>query len=66
MVGTVKWFDARKGYGFIVGEDGGEIFVHYSGIVMDGYKSLREGRRVEYDVEQSDKGPQAVGVRIAK
>ncbi len=61
--GTVKWFNAEKGYGFITGEDGQDVFVHFSAIQMDGYKSLHEGQRVSYDVTQGDKGPQASNVR---
>ena len=63
MKGTVKWFNAQKGYGFITGEDGNDVFVHYSGIAMDGYKSLEEGAAVSYDVTQGAKGPQAVNVQ---
>ena len=60
--GTVKWFNAEKGYGFITGEDGNDVFVHYSGLNMEGFKSLYEGEAVEYDVIQGQKGPQAVNV----
>ena len=60
--GTVKWFNAEKGYGFITGEDGNDVFVHYSGLNMDGFKSLEEGQEVEYDVTEGAKGPQAVNV----
>ena len=63
MQGIVKWFDNRKGYGFIEGDDGGEIYVHYTGIVCEGFRKLRHGRRVEYDMEQTPSGPQAVNVR---
>lgn len=61
--GTVKWFNAEKGYGFIT-VDGSDqdIFVHYSEIQMDGYRSLQEGQQVEFSVGQGDKGPQAEGV----
>ncbi|EFG48531.1 cold shock domain-containing protein [Brevibacterium sp. UMB10442] len=61
--GTVKWFNAEKGYGFIT-VDGSDqdIFVHYSEIQMDGYRSLQEGQQVEFNVGQGDKGPQAEGV----
>ena len=61
--GTVKWFNAEKGYGFIT-VDGGEqdVFVHWSAIQMDGYRSLEEGQQVEFEVEQGDKGLQAVNV----
>ncbi len=61
--GTVKWFNAAKGYGFIGREDGeNDIFVHYSAIVMDGYRRLREGQRVEFSIEQGAKGLQAANV----
>jgi CspA family cold shock protein len=61
--GTVKWFNADKGYGFIAVDGGRDVFVHFSAIQMDGYRSLEEGQRVEFEVEQSDRGPQAVAVR---
>ncbi|MEJ7794115.1 MAG: cold-shock protein [Nocardioides sp.] len=62
--GTVKWFNAEKGFGFIAQEDGGDdVFVHYSAIVTQGYKTLDENQKVEFDVTQSDKGPQAENVR---
>ncbi len=62
--GTVKWFSNEKGYGFIAREDGqDDVFVHHSKITMDGYRSLTEGQRVEFDVEQGDKGLQAVNVQ---
>lgn len=61
--GTVKWFNAEKGYGFItVDRSDQDIFVHYSEIQMDGYRSLQEGQQVEFNVGQGDKGPQAEGV----
>ena len=60
--GKVKWFDARKGYGFIIQDEGGEIFVHFTGIAGEGYKTLEEGQAVEYDIEETPKGPQAVRV----
>ena len=63
--GTVKWFNAEKGFGFIAVDGGQDVFVHYSAISMDGYKSLDEGQRVEFEVVQGDKGPQADAVRLA-
>lgn len=63
MRGTVKWFSDRKGYGFITGEDGQDVFVHFSAIQTTGYKSLAEGDQVEYEVTTSPKGPQAINVR---
>ena len=60
--GTVKWFNNQKGYGFISDEAGNDIFVHYSGLNMEGYKSLEEGQEVEFEIFQGEKGPQAVNV----
>jgi CspA family cold shock protein len=60
--GTVKWFNDSKGFGFITREEGSDIFVHYSSIQGDGFKSLAEGDRVSFDVEKGDKGPKAVNV----
>jgi CspA family cold shock protein len=60
--GKVKWFNNAKGYGFIGREDGPDVFVHYSSIQLDGYKSLKEGDEVEFDIVQGEKGPQADGV----
>lgn len=65
MTGKVKWFNAEKGFGFIEGEDGKDVFVHFSAITMDGYKTLDEGVAVEFDVIEGAKGPQAVEVRLA-
>ena len=63
MTGTVKWFDAGKGYGFISTPDGKDIFVHFSAIQTDGYKSLAEGDRVEFEVKDGgNRGPQAANV----
>ena len=64
MTGKVKWFDSKKGYGFITGENGKEIFVHFSGIVTDGFKSLNEGQAVEFEVDSGAKGDQAVNVTV--
>ena len=61
--GTVKWFNSEKGFGFLAQEDGPDVFVHYSEIEGNGYRSLEENQRVEFDVNQGPKGPQAVGVR---
>ncbi|WP_163572485.1 cold-shock protein [Fodinicola feengrottensis] len=62
--GTVKWFNAEKGYGFIAVDGGQDVFVHFSAIQMDGYKSLEDGQRVEFEVTQGQKGPQAEGVLV--
>lgn len=63
--GTVKWFNAQKGYGFIAHEGGPDVFVHHSAIVMEGYRTLREGQEVMYELRDSDKGPIAVNVTHA-
>ena len=60
--GTVKWFNNQKGYGFISDDQGNDIFVHFSGIISDGFKSLEEGQAVEFDVVDGAKGPQATNV----
>lgn len=62
MTGKVKWFDSKKGYGFIIAEDGKEIFVHYTGIVKEGFKALSEGRVVEFELGDGVHGVQAVNV----
>ena len=63
-VGTVKWFNSEKGYGFIAPEDGSaDVFAHYSAIQSSGYRSLEENQRVEFDVTQGPKGPQAKNIR---
>jgi cold shock protein len=63
--GTVKWFNSEKGYGFITPEEGGkDLFVHFSAIQADGYKTLSEGQKVEYEATQGQKGPQASNVRV--
>jgi CspA family cold shock protein len=61
--GIVKWFNAEKGYGFIEREDGDDVFVHYSAIQTDGYRSLEEGQRVEFDIGPGKKGEEAQNVR---
>ena len=58
--GTVKWFNNQKGYGFISDEQGNDVFVHFSGLNMEGFKSLEEGASVEFDITEGAKGPQAV------
>ena len=61
--GTVKWFNASKGYGFITPTDGGDdVFAHFSAIEMDGYKTLKEGQQVEFEVQEGPKGPQASNI----
>ncbi len=62
--GTVKWFNSEKGYGFISREDGPDVFVHYSAIQMNGYRTLEEGQHVEFDVGPGKKGEEAQNVRI--
>ena len=64
--GTVKWFNYQKGYGFISDEQGNDVFVHYSGLNMDGFKSLEEGATVEFEVVEGAKGPQATNVTVVK
>ncbi|RQD67935.1 MAG: cold-shock protein [Tindallia sp. MSAO_Bac2] len=60
--GTVKWFNAEKGYGFISRENGEDVFVHFSAITMDGFKTLDEGQEVEFEIVEGEKGPQATNV----
>lgn len=64
--GTVKWFSNSKGYGFISDENGKDVFVHYSGLNMEGYKNLEENQKVEFDVVDGEKGPQATNVTVIK
>ena len=66
MKGKVKWFNEQKGYGFIVGDDGQDVFVHYKAITSDGFKTLHENDRVEFDVAQGEKGLKAINVRKQK
>lgn len=60
--GTVKWFNAQKGFGFICDEQGNDVFVHFSGLAMDGYKTLEDGQSVTFDTEKGNRGLQAVNV----
>ncbi|MBK9120793.1 MAG: cold shock domain-containing protein [Phycisphaerales bacterium] len=62
--GNVKWFDSKKGYGFIIGPEGEDVFVHYTSIDGDGFRSLREGEQVEYELLRTDKGLQAGHVKV--
>ncbi len=61
--GTVKWFSNQKGFGFITDSEGNDVFVHYSGLLGEGFKTLEDGQEVEFEVIQSEKGPQAVNVK---
>ncbi|MBR3833877.1 MAG: cold-shock protein [Lachnospiraceae bacterium] len=62
--GTVKWFNDQKGFGFITDENGKDVFVHFSGLNMDGFKSLKENQTVEFEVTEGAKGPQAINVTV--
>ena len=64
--GTVKWFNNQKGYGFITDEEGKDVFVHFSGLNMEGFKTLEENQAVEFDVSDGAKGPQATNVTVIK
>jgi CspA family cold shock protein len=66
VLGTVKWFSNEKGYGFISREDGPDVFVHYSAITADGFRTLQEGQQVEFTIEESPKGPQAANVELVQ
>lgn len=63
--GTVKWFDSKKGFGFISCDDGNDVFVHFSAIVSEGFKTLDEGQKVTFDIVDGQKGPQASNVTVA-
>lgn len=65
MTGTVKWFSAEKGFGFIARSDGPDVFVHYSGIIGQGFRSLSDNDRVHFEITEGDRGPQAIEVRLA-
>lgn len=66
MNGTVKWFNADKGFGFITGDDGKDVFAHFSQINSDGFKTLDEGQKVSYEVAQGPKGPQAENITVLR
>ena len=66
MIGKVKWFDSKKGYGFILTDEGREVFVHYTGIIAEGFRALTEGQNVEFEIGSSEKGEQAVNVTVVK
>ena len=62
--GTVKWFNSSKGFGFIENDEGGDVFVHYSAIQTEGFRTLEENQRVTFDIEQGNKGPAAANVKV--
>lgn len=64
--GTVKWFNSTKGYGFVTRDKGGDVFVHFSSVVGEGYRTLEEGQKVEFSVVDGEKGPQAHEVSVVK
>lgn len=63
--GTVKWFDSKKGFGFISCDDGNDVFVHFSAIMIDGFKTIEEGQKVNFEIVDGQKGPQASNVTLA-
>ena len=65
LTGTVKWFNSTKGFGFISDENGNDVFVHYSGIAAEGFKSLEDGQAVTFEITEGTRGPQAVNVSVA-
>ncbi|RYG74327.1 cold shock domain-containing protein [Lentibacillus lipolyticus] len=65
MTGTVKWFNAEKGFGFIEREEGNDVFVHFSAINQDGFKTLEDGQNVEFEIVEGNRGPQAANVNVA-
>lgn len=65
LVGKVKWFDAKKGFGFIEKDDGSDVFLHYSAITMDGFRVVEEGQKVSFEIVQGAKGPQASNVKVS-
>lgn len=65
MLGRVKWFSKQKGYGFIEKENGGDVFVHFSSIVGDGFRTLEEGQQVQFDITQGPRGEQAANVMVS-
>lgn len=65
MNGTVKWFNSEKGFGFIAREGGDDVFVHFSAVKAEGYKSLEEGQNVEFDIKQGQRGPEAANVTLS-
>lgn len=64
LTGTVKWFNSQKGYGFITDADGNDVFVHYSGIVGEGFRTLNEGKTVKFHIAEGEKGPTAIDVEV--